>query len=265
MATLQGVMDALTAAIRTAVNPLSLPYVCYSGWVDQDALKVDVADGTRSHITVYPLPAEKNTTRFPVDWMPTSSVSPKLTASVSRNVITFGGTPDPAGNVAVTVNQNAPVIYTEVNADTLPTVASNVAAAINAAILAGITASASGDSVTVNGTPSPAVSVTLGAAGSLISIQRQIEKDFLVTVWARSAADRDSLAETLDASLGNMHRMAISNDFPARIIYQRTNIFEPQHNAPAYRRDLVYSVEWVNSQITQATQIVATPTTLGQM
>lgn len=269
MATLQQVMDALTAQIRLAV-PLApaaggFPYVCYSGWPAQDALKRDVVGKIRSHISVYDLPAERNTTRFPADWLPVGTVTPNLTATVAGNVITFSGAPDVGGNIATTVNKAAPVLYQETGADTLNSISTNVAAAINTAAIAGITASASGASVTVLGSPVPAVTVTLGATGNLISIQRQQDKDFLVTIWSPDPTTRDAIAGLVDGLLGTMNFIPIPNDYPARILYQRTRQGQPQFDAQAFRRDLVYSIEYWTTAIAPATQIVTTPTTLGQL
>ena len=265
MATLQGVMDALTAQIRLAV-PLApatggFPYVCYSGWVTQDALKKDVATGTRSHITVYDLPGERNTTRFARQYNQTPLVN-RLTATVNGAVITFGGVPDAGDNLALSIKR-APVITLQASAvDSLPSFALELAAAINAASIPGVTASATGSSVSVGGVAPGALSVVLGGTATLQRLDRQIEKDVLVTVWAPDFNTREAIVALVDGLLGTMDRLPLVNDFPPRILYQRQLRHVPQFDLPVWRTDLYYSVEYVTLTATPGTQIVTTGLTI---
>ena len=72
MASLQQVLDALVAEARVAITDLGHPATVYAGWPTQQNLAEVVAKGIRSHVSVYALPGERNTTRFPRDPVPRS-------------------------------------------------------------------------------------------------------------------------------------------------------------------------------------------------
>ncbi len=173
MAGLQQVIDALVAETRDAIAGSTHPAIVYAGWPTQANLAEGVGKGIQSHISVYALPGERNTTRF------------------ARDPVTQ----QPAGP---------------------------------------------------NGT-----------AGTLISLLRQQEKHFMVTVWAPGPDVREALAEAIDGRLGAMDRLPLL-DFPGRIRYQSTYEEEPQDRLQVFRRSLTYSVEWARTAITPATKIVAT-------
>ncbi len=177
MATLQQVIDALVVEARGAIAGIAHPATVYAGWPTQANLAEVVAKGIRSHVSVYPLPGERNTTRFARD----------------------------------PVVQQAPV--------------------------------------------------TPGGPGTLISLLRQQEKHFMVTVWAPAPDAREALAEAIDGRIGTMDRLPLP-DFPGRIRYQSTYEEEPQDRLQVFRCSLTYSVEWARTEVTPATQIVATRFTL---
>lgn len=167
MASLRQVQDALVAQSRVAIGDLAHPAIVYAGWPTQQNLAEVVARGIRSHVSVYALPGERNTTRF---------------------------SPEPV--------------------------------------------------------PRP-------GGAEIVSLLRQQEKHFMVTVWAPAPDVREALAEAIDARLGTMDRLPLP-DFPGRIRYQSTYEEEPQERLQIFRRSLTYSVEWATTVVTPATKIVAT-------
>ncbi len=177
MASLQQVIDALVVEARAAIAGIDHPATVYAGWPTQANLAEVVAKGIRSHVSVYALPGERNTTRFARD----------------------------------------PVVQ------------------------------------------QPAM--TVGSPATLISLLRQQEKHFMVSVWAPAPDVRETLAEAIDARLGTMDRLPLP-DFPGRIRYQSTYEEEPQDRLQVFRLSLTYSVEWARTEMTPATRVVATRFTL---
>lgn len=264
MATLQQVLDALTAQIRLAV-PLApaaggYPYVCYSGWVTQDDLKNEVAKGVRSHIAVYDLEVERNTTRFLPEWQTLAAPTVTLTASAAAGVITFGGTPAAGLNVGVTVGNRPAIAYQTTAGDTsLALVAQHVAAAINAAAQPGVSATVNGASISVTGGDA---SVAVGGTGTITRQLEQIEKYFLISVWAPAPDTREAIAELIRPAFAALNFVPLGDGFNGRLKYVRTKNHEPQFNAQVFRRDLVYSVEFSTTETDTATQIVGIQETL---
>jgi hypothetical protein len=272
MATLQQVMDALTAQIRTVVTPLAIPYVCYAGWVSQEALKYEVASqgaqaGTwvkgRAHITVYDTDAEANTSRFFPEWDTITPPVVGLAVTTAQGVMTFAGTPATGLNIGVTVGNRFAIPYqTGAGDTTLALVAQNVAAAINAASQPGVSAIATGSSVAVLGGN---VSIAIGGTATIGAEFSRSEKQFLITIWAPSDAARQSLEAAIRPMLDSLLWIPLGDGQDGRVRYVKTKNYEPQFSAAVYRRDILYAVEFASVVTTTATQIVGFQITHGQL
>ncbi|MBO9539678.1 hypothetical protein J7643_03700 [bacterium] len=255
MAGLQEVVDALVGEVRSAIEGLSHLAIVYPGWPTQANLQDVVGKGIQSHVSVYALPGERNTTRFAQAMAIERAPVVSLTASTGPGVVSFGGTVSGDHNVAVRMDRASPIVYGVPAGTTLANAALGVADAINGAMIPGIVASANGAVVTVSGSPAPRLDVIIGGTGSLIRLLRQQEKHFMVTVWAPGPDVRETLAEAIDDRLGTMDRLPLS-DFPGRIRYQSTYEEEPQDRLQVFRRSLTYSVEWARTVKLPATQVI---------
>jgi hypothetical protein len=274
MATLQGVLDALTAQIRLAV-PLApaaggFPFVCYSGWVTQDALRFEVAGQSgpasagkvpgRAHITIYDLEIESNTTRFFPDWEDQPGAVVTLAVTNAPGVFTFSGTPVVGQNVAIALAGHPPLAYAVQPADAGPgNVAAAVAGLLNAASFRGVTASVSGPAVSVvGGSPTAAV----GGTGTMAADYEQTAKQFLVSVWAPSDQARDAMSELIRGAFSQLWHLPLGDGFDGYLTYIKGRTWEPQFDAHVFRRDLTYLVEFSTVVSTPTTQIVGTGLTL---
>lgn len=261
MASLQEVMDALVAEVRSAIVSVNVPAIVYSGWPTQANLQEVVAKGIQSHVSVYSLPGERNTTRFSREMAMARAATVSLSATVSAGAITFDGMVLADHNVAVNINKAQPIVYKVLAGTTLTNVALGVAGAIDAAAIPGVAVSVSGPTVIVSADPPPHVDVLIGGTGTLIQLLRQQEKHFMVTVWAPTPDVREALSEAIDDRLGLMDRLALP-DFPGQIRYQSTYEEEPQDRLQVFRRSLTYSVEWARTVTIPVTQVVAARVTL---
>lgn len=80
MADISEVMTELVNLVSAAVYPngtanpsiAGLPVMCYPGWPVPNQLNSDIAAG-KSHISIFPRPEERNTSRFPKEWQEVSN------------------------------------------------------------------------------------------------------------------------------------------------------------------------------------------------
>lgn len=254
MAGLQDVLDALVSEVRLAIAGLP-PALVYAGWPTQANLQDVVAKGIQSHVSVYALPGERNTTRFARDLVVEQPPSLSLQARTERELLTFEGTTATDQHVSVRIDAGPPIAYPVPKGMTLANVALGVADAINAVGLPGLRAAALGPTVILSGAMAPRLAIAIGGTGRLARLLRQQEKQFMLTVWAPAPDIRERLAEAIDGRLGTMDRLPL-RDFPARIRYQGTYEEEPLDRLPVFRRSLTYSVEWAKTLTLPATQVI---------
>lgn len=255
MASLQEVMDALVAEVRSAIAGLTVPTIVYSGWPTQANLQNEVAKAIQSHVSVYALPGERNTTRFSREVATAQPPVVTLRASVSAGQIILGGSVTADQILAVIIGQAVPITCTVPAGTSLADAATTVASTINTATVSGIAASANGTTISIAADPLPQLQVAIGGHGTLMKLLRQQEKHFMVTVWAPTPDMREALAEAIDDRLGTMDRLSLA-DFPGRIRYQSTYEEEPLERLQVFRRSLTYSVEWARTITMPAAQVM---------
>jgi hypothetical protein len=122
MAELADVQAALVSLIYTSLYPNAAPpsvlnqaVKIYAGWPDPGTLTSDLAPTgshvppngppTALHVSIFPLPGEKNTTRYPASWTDGPLSSATYTITRAGATITVGGTGAAyVQNLAVFVN-----------------------------------------------------------------------------------------------------------------------------------------------------------------
>lgn len=226
----------------------------YQGWPNPQQLDNDLMAGV-AHISVYPRPEERNTTRYSKEWKQQSLNATTLTLTINGQQITVGGIVPVANspqNVAVVANgQN--FTYAATSADTLTSIATALATLLSASIDG---TSNAGPVITL---PDSAriTSARVGGTGTLIRELRRQERLFQVSVWANTPGHRDAVIQPLDVALAATPFLTLSDQTAARLIYKNSPINDGLQKTKLYRRDLFYTVEYATTQTSPATQVIA--------
>lgn len=255
MADISDVMGSLVTIANNAVYPngIGSPSVAltdciiYQGWPTAATLDADLIVG-KCHVTVYPRPEERNTTRYPLEWQD-QTINPKtITLTIAGQTVTVGGTITVPQACVVTVNGTL-YSYKVLITDTLSTIATGIAALISGA-------SAVGAVVTIPSAKSLAAAVSVGGT-ALKEIRRQ-ERVFQITVWANTPSNRDTLASAIDVALAQSERLTLSDQTVAHVVYKGSPMTDDLQKAKLYRRDLMYTVEFATTITMKSQTVVGT-------
>ena len=260
MADISDVLNVLTQTVAGAIYPNGTAQpstngaltTVMPGWPSTDEIDAGMAAGN-VFISIYPRPEERNTTRFRQQWQTVSVSAPTLTAAISGNQITIGGTVSSPQTVVAILNSSpvssgAAYAYAVQPTDTLATIASGLAALIP-------NASASGDTVTVGGSlfSLTAQISTPGVMAQEIGRQQRLVQ---ITVWAPTQPLRDSTAAALDVALRLAQRLVMPDGFWAALMYKGTPMTDMLTKQAIFRRDVLYEVEYATT-VSQDTATIA--------
>ena len=253
MAALHEVEQTLVAVIAQALYPdgtsaaSATGDACkiYRGWPDPSNLAADLRAGVAT-VSVFPLDAEQNVTRYAPDWEPLPTPEVSLTAAASNTAVTFGGTARCPLNAAVVVNGTA-YVYPLQATDTPTSVATALA------VLTG--GSSSGPVLRLPGATK--LEARVGPSGSLVIESKRQKKSFRVTAWCNAPQVRDSVASVVDSALAARTFLSLPDGTQGRIRYERTHGDDSSLKAGLFRRDLVYSVEYATTQALKSAVVVA--------
>ena len=262
MADLSDVLGALVTSVAGVLYPNGTgnPSVTgfgvkiYAGWPNPDTLEADMrAAPAVGHVSIFPRPDEKNSTRFPPTWQTTAVNTATLTMTAAGQTVTVGGVVPAAGNphiVAVLAN-GKPYVYSVLATDTLASIAAALAALI-AVDIAGT--SAAGAIITL---PNSArlLGARVGDTGTAAREVRRQERLFQISCWASTPANRDSLVQPIDAALAFQTFLTMPDGFGARLRYKSSAMLDEMQKDGVYRRDLFYTVEYATTQTETETQI----------
>ncbi|PRF55324.1 hypothetical protein [Burkholderia multivorans] len=232
-----------------APSAAGMPVRVYPGWPDPASLDADMAAGT-AHVSIYPHPTGRNTTRYSSDWKTTAAPTQTLGATVSGNEITISGTVATPQTVAILAN-GAPFVYAVQASDTL----SSIAAALATLIAAQIPGTTSAGAVITLPTSARIAAARISASGTIARVVRSQEHSVQVTVWAPSPAARVQVATAFDALLSDLRFLSMPDGFGARLVYSNSYDTDRLAKATAYRRDFLYSVDFATTIAQQAAQI----------
>jgi len=285
MAEPEDVMAAVSAKCAVAAYPNGLgqpsvantPVLVVQGWPDASALTADLAAG-KVQVSVYPLPMERNTTRFQRVWQAVSIAEPTLTLALESNQITVGGTmpaPFSPHNLAVLINGTA-YLYAVQASDTLTSIATGLAASISAGWP--LTTSAgtvitinglfvalvndqevvtqSGASIAVGGKPPPVVTLRVGTIGQSVREVRRQKRLFQITVWAPTPDARKAVASAVDASLEKTAFITMPDGTSARVEYFDSPMTDGSSKSRLYRRDIRYFIEYATTEVANNATVV---------
>lgn len=237
------------------VNGSPVPVKVSRGWPVKTALAADLAANV-ANVSVFSQPgSERNVSRFPRQWKTLSNPAPSIVATVSGQTVTFSGAISTPQNIAVIASGEA-FLYAVQPDDTLSTIASGLAALINSAM----SATSSGAVLTV---PSAIdLSAAVGGQGTVVRDLRRQERLMQITVWCNTYPQRDAVAAFVDGKFAGQGQDApfeffdLPDGFTARFLYVRTLPIDRDELSGAFRRDLIYSIEYSTTETQTATQIV---------
>lgn len=249
MADTSDVENAIKALVVSAVYPngTSQPSIVNAtvgvvrGWPTANDLDTEL-DAGQAIVSIFPPPGmERNTTRWPRDDQLLTAPVHTLTATVSGNKITIGGTIATPQNVIALCGDDYSFSYSVQSNDTLNSIASGLAALI-AAKFPGT--SASGDVITVVGNVGP-LQARVASYGQVAIEQSRQEKTYWVTCWCPTPAMRDVLVPAIDVALKQLDFITVGTEASeARLRYASSRTSDEGQKVQIYRRDLVYTVEF---------------------
>lgn len=262
MADVSDVADMLVALIAGLVYPsgTSQPSVVgvgvriYQGWPDASQLDADLhAAPPTCHVSVWPAPTERNTTRFTRDAKEALVNTATLTLTIAGQTVTVEGTAPAAGNPhnMVVLANGKPYVYQAGPTDTL----ASIAAALAALIVVDIPGTAAAAAVITLPTSARLAAARVGVTGTTIREVRRQERLFQISVWADTPVHRAAIAAAIDAPLADTPRITLADDTVGRLKYVRSAVVDDLQKEGDYRRDLFYTVEYGTTLAEGAMQI----------
>lgn len=262
MASVWDVADVLAARVTSALypngtgQPSIVGNVCkvYPGWPTESQLDDDLRIG-KAHVTVYPRPEERNTTRYAPAQHVMSIQPATVTLTSAGSKLTVGGampSPFTPHNVAALIAGVA-FIYPVQSTDTLTSIATSLAVLI-AAKYPGTTNS--GPVITL-----PAgVSVTaarVGTTGVVTTEWERQEQSFQIIVWANDPDSRKAIGSAIRDAFAQIHDLTMADGFGAHIVYQRSVYLDSMQKEKLYRHDLYYCIEYATTVSETIATVVA--------
>ncbi|MDR3656879.1 MAG: hypothetical protein P4L48_14815 [Mycobacterium sp.] len=266
MADQSDVENALVSTITEVLYPdgsssagvLAQTVKIFRGWPNTAQLRIDLAAGTLN-VTVFPKAGtSRNTTRWAEGLISTGIATPSLTVNVTGASATFAGSAA-TGQQAGLLADSLAVVHRTVTGDTPELVAAALAELIRTQRIAIV----NGATVTV-----PGVGLLLGrtvADQPVLCWTRSQLQQFRISCWCPDPTSRDSVASTIDNALSSVNFIALRDGSSGRLRYVATTEFDQSQDAALYRRDLVYSVDYLTTVSNTLPSMIFGDTTLAPL
>jgi len=266
MADQSDVENALVSTITNILYPngssssgvLAQIVKIYRGWPNTASLRTDLAAGTLN-ITVFPkADTSRNTTRWAEGLVATNTATPSLTVNVAGTSATFAGSAE-TGQLAGLLVDSLAVVHRTATGDTPELVAAALAELIRTQRIALVNRA----TVTV-----PGVGLLLArvvADQPVLCWTRSQLQQFRISCWCPDPTSRDSVASTIDNALSSVSFIALSDGSSGRLRYVGTTEFDQSQDAALYRRDLVYSVDYLTTVADTLPSMIFGDTTLAPL
>jgi hypothetical protein len=249
----------LTVYPNGGTTPATPQAKVYRGWPEQATLYADLQAGV-SHVSVF---SESGMWRNATRWNPTTSIvapgTPTLTATVSGNTVTIGGTVTAGNVVGVAFGPGAAYAfaYAALGTDTLQSVAAALATAINATLTLPGTATAAANGVLTLPGAVNLQAATMAPALTATEVRRQ-QQTFRVSVWCPTPQHRDVFASTIDRALssltdtqGRLTRFFQATQYEvAELLARSTYTTDMPSRDRVWRRDLCAMVDYPTTAFT---------------
>jgi hypothetical protein len=255
-------METLQNAANNAINA--------AGWATPNQVVVGLPASTelvkilnqkQTIVSISDRGTSRNVSRYPKnDTFDLPEPACPLSASVDDGVITFAGTSGAGINVLLFFGTPVRAAYLSPGAtDTLETIATNAAAAINELAIAGVVATASGDGLSVTG--SPQLQCNVGASnGSVAREVQRVARSLDLIVWASSPQQRFDLADILTEAIGteDSRYFFLSDGTPLEVEQLMDgHIDSAQSSYSLWEHHIILAVEYGVLKTTPATKILA--------
>ncbi|MEB0133569.1 hypothetical protein [Pseudomonas sp. CCI2.4] len=254
MADLSDVLNHLATQVAAIVYPngASRPSLSgiatkiYPGWPVPNVLEADLKAG-KAHISVYPLPTERKSTRYiGRTWVPMTVPMHTVVMTVTGSTVALSGSVS-LQNLLINLN-GISYVYSMTLMDSLATAAAGLATLIPGA-------TSSGPVVTL-----PAVHALFARVGGFATASMETkrqEKQFQITVWAPTPTTRDLCAGPIDAALSDSMNIAFADGSTGIIRYSHSTQTDQIEKAGLYRRDLIYTVDYATVQTQTIAEVIA--------
>lgn len=278
---LDSVLNAIRREVTNAINAAGIPQQgqVIKGWPTAPQLVEILAQPTSEwQVSIYPLPSRPGT-RWIDDDLGTTAPIVYLLGSVSGNTLTLTGAGVPAIDTTTDVNIHA--FIKGVNADVFAigspgddpsATAIDVANAVNALSLPGITATPTANTVVLSGAVWQ--SVNIGGTGTRSTEATRLKRMVQVTVWSTGDATspqgvdstlRFAILDAILTNLGTRRKHFIRADDGTQVYISShgdTADDDSQSSYSLYASFIYFDIEYSLASVTPATQIgVAIPTT----
>lgn len=244
-AAIVGVLAALIYPDGTSSPPAQgVPAQIIPGW-PLPALLDQLMTAGIACVWVYARPEVKNVSNYSDDWKTQSITPASITATVSGNTVTIGGSvPSPftAHNVFVLAGGQAFGYAVQAN-DSAATIASAIANSVSL-VYPGTTSS--GPVITVIG---PQPSARVGTTGRTIQEVGRLEQMFQIVAAANSPAARDALGSAITPVLMGNSWLSMPDGTVALIKVGAPIDIDADQKTQIYRRDIKVSVEYAVTQV----------------
>lgn len=256
---LSDVLVALGQAVTSSINSagITAPTQVYTGWPTAQELMPIINNGGYA-VSVHALDGSKNITKYPKDFQNYSAPPANLVATLSHNTITFSGVSDVSYNVyAMIYGQPYVAAYVQTSASqSLSSIATAVAGAINALALTGITASAAGAVVTLSGGQFSFCNV--GTNGLIAREVTRINRWLQVSVWAPDPVLRFAIQNAIMAGIGYAIDLFLNLPDGSKMFCRyMTDKMEDEHQVSyaLFVHHIIFDAEYGVIEIDPATQI----------
>lgn len=266
MADLSDVTETLRSIVSAALYPVpptmkgqlsvaGVPVGIQVGWPSPQSVDDDRVCGN-STLSIYPLPHERNVTRYPKQWQQIAPLwTPTFALSSTGQNITVSGIrlkdffPQ---NLAVFINGKS-YIHTTNNFSQTTSIATAIAKLIAVDVPA---TSASGNTISI---PDGAVigNLRVGTSAKVgKEVRRQI-RTIQFLVLSPTPDGRNAIVKVFDPLLANMERFDLPDGFGARLLYRGSPFNDFDQKFGLFRRDVLYDVEYPTTLSDLAPEAIA--------
>lgn len=230
----------------------------YPGWPSSAELAISLAAGV-AEISVYSgQNLERVTTRYSREWTDLQPTVPTVTAVVSNNVVTIGGSVTTAHYVTLVID-GASYSYAALVTDTLATVAAALAALIPSALVVSVV----GAVITLATKTAGLVTARTGAPGTVSRELGRQQRGMMVSIWAPSPQARSAISTLLMTAVQKNDFVTLPDGSQMWLTYRQSNESDGTENAMAYRRDIQLWAEYATVETATGYPITTTVNTVA--